>query len=357
MKRKRIIDLLTDPESGMERTYHHLSYAIFRTVHDFGRILAARFPVGAWLHPGCVLQTDLALSDEAVAYLLRNDRTEPPLFVLSDVGLGLLSKRYDAVAGLGLYLHIHCRPEAGARLLCAGALGRCSKAFRLSERVRAQNGPLRTEDAASFSALLDAWQAVCVGQAGLLVPDSRDRICLTTLGDAILRMADFAGCDIRLEGFPEGISDRDDAADDRLVPRCCFGGGVTLPCYRPMLTEALLLYILTETRTYATTRRLNGSWRASVDGEPAVLSFRYPLNMAALSVRTRDSLEKARAYLRASAEISGLDVAFPPVPNAAYALEHTEAYPSEQSIMLEWLTDPTVLPSGDLKARLGFRRA
>ncbi len=356
MKQTRANELLSNPAMTAECAYHHLSYAVFRTDHDFGRVLVARFPTRSLLHPGCLLQEALELSDEAVAYLLRSPYIEPPLFVLSCAGLGLLSKRYDAVAGLGLYLHIHCRPEAGARLLCAGALGRCGTAFKLSSRVRAMGGAVCAEDAVSFAALLDAWQEICIGHSGLLITDDRDRIRLSDFATAILRMADFVGCDLLLSGFPVTAVDRD--CNDRLFPSFNYdSGGTTLPCYRPLLTEALLLYILTEARTYATTRRLHCTWQAAEDGAPAALSFCYPLDMAELPARERACMAKARAHIRASAELSGLDIAFLPVPHAAYVPGRAESYPGEQTVVMEWLTDPSILPSSDLKSRFGFRRA
>ena len=116
MKHSTSYEVLTNPTLPLDEGFHHMSYALFRTDEDFGRVLAARFPAKEMLDVGDTLQTALRLSDEAMAYLLRVGDNDPPLFCLTDAGLGLLCKRYDAAIGMGLYLHIHTPPASAARL-------------------------------------------------------------------------------------------------------------------------------------------------------------------------------------------------------------------------------------------------
>ncbi len=366
MKHTRIYDILTDPTADMDAAYHHLSYALFRTDEAFGRVVATRFPSRTVLRVGDTLQTKLALSDEAMSYLLRSESTAAPLFVLTNAGLGLLVKRYDMTAGLGLYLHIHCRPEAGARLLCAGALGQeTGAAFSLSRRIRALCEPPRAGDTASFSALLDAWQTVCFkpdyadigGTLGLdelpvrngyrrgkdfLPVDDEGRLPARTLLDALMRMAEFVGCELNL-------SKQCPTAESTWT-------GMTFPCYRPAVLEAVLLYILTEAKMHAANRRATYLIGVGADGKRPALTLRYPVDVTRLPVRIRNHMVETRQYLRAAADWSGLDVSFPIVPTSAMHPAASVPLSPMQSVTLEWLADPAILPSSDLKARIGLKK-
>ncbi len=425
MKHSYRYDILTSPDLPMEAAFGRISYALFRTDAAYGQVLAARFPDRELLDAGDLMQMKLRLSDEAIGYLLHAGPFQEPLFVMTEAGLGILSKRYDAAVGVGLYLHIHCRPEAGARLLCAGALGEATGAsFSLSRRVWqiGREGSVSSKDTESFGALLTAWRMVqsfgdlsySVGENGL--------IRLSSLTDVWAHWAAFAGCGLQLpvgadRGMGEGFL------------RCC----------RPLVLEALLLYLFTEARTWSTTRCVSCEWGAGclrdstgsrweyvarqlpsdrampgpietyngyadhsesryargiglADGREPIavlpsISFSYPMDTGRLPIRASRVLMDTRNYLRDMADLAGLDVSFPrlyfatdaPVDagilagkNATFEMTRAVAHtnrtgspatqttaarkPSQlQTITLEWLTDPSLLPSGDLKTRRGLR--
>lgn len=74
-----------------------------------------------------------------------------------DVGLGLLDKRYVRHAGVGLFLHVHGRPGALARLINRGVLGDSNRSFfRVSEEVRAKGSSATSRDQPSYEALMQA---------------------------------------------------------------------------------------------------------------------------------------------------------------------------------------------------------
>ncbi len=348
MRRSDTYELLTDPDLPLDAGFRRVSYAVFRTDADFGRVIAARFPAASLLAVGDLLQSKLGLSDEVMAELVRPAAGDVPLFCLSEAGLGLICKRYDASVGLGLYLHIHCRPDAGARLLTAGVLGDPSGlAFRITRRIRELGGPPKAEDAASYAALVDAWRAVQTDREGLFSAgeDEYDVVMQTPgrLSEAIERLADFAGCavDCRVAGM------------DYHTP---------VAFYRPLSLDALLLCLLTEIRTHAATRSAEIELRALDDpygrgGKRLGLAATYVVDALHITGRMRQEITAARQYLSDMAEQSGLDVYFPPL----LLPEHRgpgKRKPSEflltQTVLFEWMQDPTRLPSGDLKTRPGF---
>ena len=343
MKHTTAIELLTNPTLPLDEGFRHMSYAIFRTDEDFGRVIAARFPAESLLSVGDVLQSSLRLSDEAMAYLLRTGDQEPPLFCLTDVGLGLLCKRYDAAVGLGLYLHIHCRPEAGARLLCAGALGLPGgSAFDVTGRIKEFSQKPTTDDARSFPPLLEAWRAVQRDRGAL--SDSRamreDDISLVTLDgmeSALLHMADFAGCRISCT-LSDGDRDREVAV------------------YRPTVLDGLLLYILTEVRAHAVSHEATVEILAVEDprgrwGDRLCLAFTYQIDTLHMTGEARTRLAESRRYVSEMADESGLDLHFPPLlpPELRTPDRKRGDGVVPQTVSVEWLRDPTLLPSSDLK--------
>ncbi len=351
MKHTTAYEVLTDPDFPLDAGFRHMSYALFRTDGDCGRVIGTRFPAASFLGVGDLLQSRLHLSDEALVYLVRPGRDDRPLFCLSRAGLGILCKRYDAALGVGLYLHIHGRPDAGARLLCAGALGAPNGvSFGITDEIRAYAPtPPDAADARSFPALLDAWRAVQIGsegafdRAGILGhADARESICCTLgeVADALESMAAFAGC----------------AVDVRIAPDGC---GCRVACHRPRVLEALFLCLLTEIRTHAMTRSATVELSAVSDPRSRwecrfCASFSYPVDTLHMTGQTRTRLADVRQYLVDAADLSGLDLHFPlltpPDVRAGYA-RRTPEETMMQTVTMEWLTDPAVLPSGDLKIR------
>ena len=92
----------TQPDLPMAFSFRRMSFALFRTNGDVGRIMAVRTPDREMLGMGQRIQDQLALCPDALAYMTRPYGGEAPLFVLTRTGIGVLSSRYRLAAGLGL---------------------------------------------------------------------------------------------------------------------------------------------------------------------------------------------------------------------------------------------------------------
>ena len=131
MKHSTSYEVLTNPTLPLDEGFRHMSYALFRTDdEDFGRVLTMRFPAREMLNVGDTIQSALHLSDEAVAYLLRVDDREPPLFaslmrVLACFASGMM-RRWASV-----FICIFIVVPKRAHGFCARARWACPMARRL----------------------------------------------------------------------------------------------------------------------------------------------------------------------------------------------------------------------------------
>ena len=326
--------LWTAPNLVMSPDFWRMSYALFRTDGDVGRVVATRNPDRKLLAEGDYLQDRLGLSDEAVAYMTGVE-VNPPLFVMTQAGLGLISNRYHLTAGLGLYLHIHTYPEAAARLINGGALGDGNgTAFRVSERVRAIKGAASVKDETAYVALSEAWGAVQRTRSPLFKTDENHGLYLSDLRDGIQKLAAFVGCDLRF------TIRRNQSSGLLLHSR--------VRCYRPLMLEGILITLLSEIREHSATR--GGVCRLEVpEGqgrEGLVLSLRYPIYPEE-DVSDERILAVTHSHLTYVGELGGLDVYFPVEPLSPRA---EDDFP-ERLVMLDWVRDPAILSTSDLKAR------
>ena len=85
----------TQPDLPMASSFRRMSFALFRTDGDVGRIMAVRTPDREMLGIGRRIQDQLALCPDALAYMTRPYGGEAPLFVLTRTGIGVLSKWYS----------------------------------------------------------------------------------------------------------------------------------------------------------------------------------------------------------------------------------------------------------------------
>lgn len=335
MQYSRTVEAWSSPCCAPIAAFHHMSYAVFRTDRPTLEILASRAPDGELLPVGGRLADALHLSDEAISYLLGGTyEDQPPLFVRTGMGIGILSKQYDRHAGLGLYLHVHAQPQACARLLTSGALGAPSAAgFSLSALVRSEGGEVMTKDAEDYDALRDAWSAVEHGRVhGILRTGEDGLLYRYELEKALRGIASFVGC---------GINVTEESSVSRLS------------CYRPPLLEILLLTLLTEVRASAATRTAVCTISASEgkEGGGLLLTLRYPvealpadeLGGAALS-------EGILRYLARVADLSGIDLQKQILRPTRR--DKTEGRLPEVCITLAWLRNPALLSTSDLKAKL-----
>ncbi len=333
-----------DPNLPLSPHFGRISYALFRTDCEMGRIIASRCPDRDTLRAGLMLQDALHISDEAMAHLSRHER-DVPLFVMTDVGLGILSGRYTLQGGMGLFLHIHCPPEAGARLVNSGVLGaENGRNYLRSQRVRNLGGQVTEEDVQSCAALTEAWQTVCEA-SDVFRPDGDGTIPLPRLQEGIDRLAAFAGCELT-------YSLRKATTEDTIT---AFRQG-RVHCYTPRLPEAMILYLLTEMRDRSATR--SGVCRLEVPEDngllityghrPLRLVFRYPV-LPKAPRKELSELEEAHAYAVRVGNAGGMDL--------RYSLDSGHSRPEDalpgQIVWLEWVENPALLTTTDLKA--GYR--
>lgn len=337
----------TSPTMEMDRDFHRLSYALYADDDEPGYVLAARTPEPKRLGIGDDLFGRLPLPKSEWDYVRDNLYRPAPRFVLTDLGLGILFKHYEPHAGMGLYWHIHCRPDAGARLLNSGALGAPGETtFSVSDAVRAMGDTLTKPDEVSFAALAEAWDTVRRFQRGLLFVNQESLLDVQELARVIEYLAAFAGCrvDVTLANDPSPWARK-------------------IKCYRPLMLEAMLLYLMTEVQEYAVDRHAicEISSIGRMDGGNLSMTLRYPVDTRTMTPLRREVLSNARDYLNIVCEPADLDVYYELPPTVE---EKTAPLPghrrrqspiAELEFALDWMADPSVLLSSDFKACLKLR--
>lgn len=326
----------TAPNRPMAAEFHRMSFALYRTDGEVGRVVATRSPDREILTVGDYIQDRLELSEEAVAFMAGSGGSAS-LFVLTKTGLGLLCHRYRLSAGLGLYLHIHTHPESAARLINSGALGYGNgSGFQVSGRVEALGNAVTVKDEAAYPALLEAWQAVRDAPKSLFATDTADGLRLSDLRSGMQRLAAFVGCDLT-------FTVRRTAGAESLSP------DTRVKCHRPLMLEGILFCLLAEMREHSATRggvcRFEPPAERGRDG--LAMTLRYPICPTGETADLR-FLDAVHSHMTYVGELGGLDVYFrsEPLPPRA------EGGLPERVVMLDWLLDPSVLPTSDLKSRL-----
>ena len=337
MKYSNETELWTNPMGGMAQEYRHISYALFRTDSDDWTIVGARCPDMLRLAVGKSLPEAIGLDEEARRFLREESGLPKRLMVMTDMGVGILDKRYDRQAGLGLFCHIHGRPDSIARLLNHGVLGDVETGkYEISRAVRVVSGEVVPQDMASYDAWLDAMQALTAYPVGTYIPVNENcELYGTDLRDRILKMAEFVGCDLRFseQGMPYRIK-----------------------CYRPLLLEVLLLYWLTEARMASATREVTCQISTPEGEETGSLSmvFRYPIEKSLPKSDLYRRLEEIHRHVSWICELGGLILQTEQNPPTRREKQQGKSLP-EFCVIAEWLYDPAVLSTTDLKAKIRLR--
>ncbi|MBQ3507049.1 MAG: hypothetical protein IJA91_00750 [Clostridia bacterium] len=334
MKRSYENELWTKPDGAMAEGYRHISYALFRTDHDEAKILGARCPDMMCLAVGESLPTAVGLDEEARRFLREESGRLSPLFVMTKFGAAILDKRYDRHAGIGLFLHIHARPESVARLLNHGVLeGAEAGCYGISRAIQAVEGEASTSDLPSYEALSDALRAYMAYPIGEFFPvEGNADLYGADLKDRMLKMAGFVGC---------GLCVSEEALPKRVK------------CYRPLLLEALLLSVLTQVRMASATRTATCRISA-IGGEEnrnAVLSIWYPIETSTLNSDTYRRLEEVHRHLAWVCELGGI-ILQTSVRMPTHSEKRMGKLLPEVHLTVEWLHDPAVLSTTDLKAKI-----
>lgn len=338
MRSNGVKRLWTHPELPMPEAYGRMSYALFRTDGDVGRVVASRAPDSRYLRVGDYVQDDLSFCEDAMAYVVSRHDEAPPLFILTDAGIGLLSGKYHLSAGLGLYLHIHTRPSSAARLINNGALG-LNGGFAVSREIRGRGSMLTARDSRSYPALLEAWQTVVSAPRRVFETSLDDSLSLGDLRHGIGAMAAFAGCDVT---FTTAVRKGASAVSPH----------TRVKCYRPLLTEGILLCLLSEMRERSATG--GGVCRLELHpngGNGLTLTLRYPVRPQE-PLQTAELYDAIHGYLADAGETWGLDLY---APAHRLSSRYADGLP-EATVTLDWLLDPAVLSTSDIKARLALAR-
>ncbi len=367
----------TDPDGILAPAYAHMSYALFCLDSRpdgtpgplTGRILAARSPDESLWRVGIRLPDLTDLTPDAYRFLLTG-RFPPPtpsedprptedparpepgsLFVWTRTGLGLLSRCFARTADLGLLVHLHVDPLSGARLLTGSDMHRPGNGCALSSRIRCVTDPPTERDMPTFTVMNDARMIVRpirdgFARAPQLPPGQPAAVPIA----AISRLASFVGCTLTLEldGHPVMLPETFFEPEHVCLESSVVDG---LVCHSPNVLELLLLGLFSEVRTCArhrtaTCRMTSGRlWAA-----PSLLLDYDPV--PTLTPLELDALLDLRAYLAQMADRHGMALSATPVPLASFDL-----HPLRQIVALDWLADPTLLPTSDLKTRLWLRDA
>ena len=333
MKRTNAYRLWNQPDGDMAECYRHVSYILFRTDSDGAEIVGARCPDMVANSVGRSAVDSLELDEEAQMYLFSASEYEVPLVVMTRFGVGVLDKRYDAHAGLGIYWHLHGHPDRLARLFNSGVPGKTDGGgYRLSRRVAEIVGDVTSGDLPSYRALMDGWPVVMgevpgewarTDRAGYV--DTRDLWCMME------RLAAFVGCGLAGEGGEPLAAER-------------------IRCPRPLLIEALFWVLLTEVRQKSATR--GGFCRIGTLADTGMLTleFTYPVED---THGAGEDVEKLHRHLGWICELSGLQLQSEFLPRTRRRSPDGENF-AYQRIVLEWLHDPAVLASSDIKAKIRF---
>ncbi len=336
MRRTYTWDQWQNPNTDMDGGFHCVSYVLFREDGGVAEILTGRCPNMEGIRAGESLAFAAELGEEALAYLSSGDET--PLWVCTKWGVGLLDRRYERHAGIGILWHIHGDPEALSRMICEGAgSGFGMDSWRISDEVRKAAGVSNRGDESSYEAFAEACRVFGEYGIGHSVPIASDGgVYCDDLLALAKDMGGFAGCEVSVSG-----------AEIRRVR-----------CYDMPLLESLLLYLLTKARNESATRGASVRVDAagSEDGGNLILEIRYPVEKRGSSASLReDDWTRNHRFFAAVSEFGGAAFFAEVCPLARRDPLHRDL--AEARITLEWLTDPALLPTTDLKAFLRLQES
>ena len=197
-----------------------ISYALFGIDSLSGYVLASRAPAGAW-EPGAYLTREVQVPEETQPWFCSQETR--PLLIMTEHGLGLLSKRYLPACGVGLLIHFHVPGKRGAAAVNRGLL---QTDWIVSESVRAM-GAGRC-GAETYQVLTEAAYELSERLPALFPQPDRRTVRLRDVSDCICSMAAAIGCVAQEEPTRDGDTDRD---QNRQVF-----------CSHPRVWEAFLLY-------------------------------------------------------------------------------------------------------------------
>lgn len=270
----------TDPGTPLGRL-GGISFAFLDTWSHPGRVIASRCPGDAW-----AVGSDIQRIPEAEKWLVSSDMA--PLFVMTEQGVGLLSKRYMRDTGLGLLIHFHGPRDSVARCVnhCIESMATeilyPSAPCLATETIRKYGTVREGVDDATFQTVLGSFRrlrevmdmTVDSGDDRLISPES--------LMSWIETVSVFIGCTV--EKAVEGITTRP----------------VGIQVYKPMLWEAWLIICMCIARAYSPERKMK--YRISMTDETSgaypYVQIQFPLMIGGQQSMAPDS-EKSEKGERA----------------------------------------------------------
>ena len=326
----------------MDPRYHHVSYALFRADGEDTMILAARCPDAERFAAGRQFTDALKLDDEAMSFLL-SARSNGMLVIHTEIGIGVLDKRYIRHCGVGVYWHVHGDAEGLGRLIHHDVLGGGETVeYAVSGSVMALKSLVRAQDLPLYGVLTDAWDWITTRPSAWAGEDEEGCVYGEELARMIEKMAEFVGVRLIRDDIEQDIESSDD-----LLPV----GRVR--CRRPLWLEICLLYLLAEGKSLSANGKMyyRLGVLGDVEGEGLALHFRYAVEDPD---RFANVLDPIHRYLNRVGELHGME--FQSVVSRLKRGERGRGILPEMRFYLDWLKDPTVLASSDLKADPEFER-
>lgn len=312
----------------MNPRYRRLSYVLFGMGEDALPILGARCPDKVRFAVGRQLTDALKLDEEALGFLRFPDGSNF-LLICTDLGVGVLDRRYADYSGVGIYWHIHGDRDSLCRLINHGVLGdRTAGWHTVGASVASGRRHVRGQDLPVYHDLMNTWEKLTDTPVLRVAGDANGYVYGSELSRVIEEMAGFAGC------FPIC------AAAEPFMGRA--------RCRRPQWLEICLLYLLTEAKNHSAdgTVRYRLGALGGQDGEGLSLEVRY------LTESDSEEVAAARRHFARVGELHGMDFHAETVqPKRG---ERQKGILPEVRFYLDWLRDPTVLATSDLKVEVRF---
>ena len=216
------------PPSRGACCFAHLGYVLFKSDDEEGRVLVSHVADPA-IRGGEPFWKLLKLSTTDIATLRAALAEGHTCWLVSDLGVGFISARYDLWSGYFLYIHIHDDPSAVRRLLYRRQVSSAVIQPPPLGGMRTTSAPSEKDEAVlrrleQSLAYIDGVQVMSHKQ----VPDGR--LSITEISTWISSVASFIGCSL---GWRVG-----DAST--LEGNASVGDEVSCPS--PRLVEGMILY-------------------------------------------------------------------------------------------------------------------
>lgn len=329
-----------------------LSYVLFRGDGEKPIILAAGGPHASLFERGRSITDALCLRGEEQAFLQAPSySTAPFLWIHSPHDVGVLDMRHVHCAGVGIYWRVHGEANGLGRLLNHGVLTG-PETYTLAHSVQKLKGTVRADDVSLYPLLADIWGFIL----SLSSPRWEQATEPTTACDRDwLYEAGGLSCGgDHLRGevvYGEELTRRIEKMA-RFVGIRCINDTKDPPvgwirCHRPLWREICLFFLLTEASTLSADGQFTYRLSEIDGGGETGLSLEL-----CYAVEDPDSLieelDPIHRYLRRIGELHGMDLHAEIRPVKRGGLQKGER--PLVCFYLDWLRDPTLLSSTDLKA-------